>query len=285
VDLERLEEPFPERTPGDEEAADELPDRSRRWRLILDLLAERGRLTVTDVASHFHVSEATVRRDFSELDRQQLATRTHGGIVASAVAYDLPARYRPSGRGDARERIAAAAADLVEPGSVVGFNGGTTTTATARRLATRPDLLRDQRDPAVTIVTNALNIATELVLRPHIRIVTLGGVARPQTYELIGSLAGLVLEELWLDTLMLGVDGISATGDVSCHDEGEAGINSLMVQRADRVVVVATGDKLGRRAFARICEAGAVTTLVTDESAPPDEVAALEELGLEVVKV
>ena len=108
--------------------------------------------------------------------KQQLVTRTHGGIVATAVAYDLPARYRGAGRSGAKERIAAAACDLLDEGTVVAFNGGTTTSAVARRLAARPDLAATSTRPAITVVTNALNIATEMVLRPHVRTVTLGGI-------------------------------------------------------------------------------------------------------------
>jgi DeoR family transcriptional regulator of aga operon len=261
-------------------------DRSRRWRALLDLLAERGRLSVTEVAAQLGVSEATVRRDFTELARQQLVTRTHGGVVATSVAYDLPARYRAASGDSPKERIAAAAVDLVEVGTVVGFNGGTTTSAVARRLASRSDLAgglgRGQSRPTLTVVTNALNIATELVLRPHIRTVTLGGVARPQSYELTGPLATLVLAELWLDLLVLGVDGVSAAGGASCDHEGEAGVNAMMVQRADTVVVVATGDKLGRRTFARICDAARLAMVVTDPSAPPAEVEALRAAGVDV---
>lgn len=264
------------------DAAGDGRDRSHRWAALLALLGERSRLTVTEVAAELRVSEATVRRDFTELARQQLVTRTHGGVVATAVAYDLPARYR-AGAGDAaKDRIVAAAADLIEPGSVVGFNGGTTTTATARRLAARADLTGAPGRPALTVVTNALNIATEMVLRPHIRTVTIGGVARQQSYELIGPLATLVLGELWLDLLILGVDGVAAAGGASCHHEGEAGINAMMVRRADRVVVVATGDKLGRRTFARICDAPAISVVVTDPSAAPAEVTALRAAGVEV---
>ncbi|TDD67744.1 DeoR/GlpR transcriptional regulator [Jiangella aurantiaca] len=260
----------------------QVPDRARRWRQMLDLLAERGRLSVTETASALSVSEATVRRDFTELARQQLVTRTHGGVLATAVAYDLPARYRASSGSDPKERIAALAADLVEPGMVVGFNGGTTTSATARRLAARIEHGPHSGEHALTVVTNALNIATEMVLRPHIRTVSLGGVARPQSYEMTGPLATLVLNELWLDMLFLGIDGLTAAGGAGCRHVGEAGINALMVQRASRVVVVGIGEKIGHRAFARICDVDQVDLLVTDPSAPEDELAALRTAGVEV---
>lgn len=267
-----------------EPTAADSQDRSARWRTLLDLLAGRTRLTVTEAAEELGVSEATVRRDFTALAEQQLVTRTHGGVVAASVAYDLPARYRQGPGTGPLERIAAAAADLVRPGQVVGFNGGKTTTATARRLAARTDLPAAKERPALTVVTNALNIASEMVLRPHIRTVTLGGVARPQSYELTGPLATLVLRELWLDVLFLGVDGISATGGTSCLHEGEAGVNAMMVEHANEVVVIAAAEKLGRRTFARICDLSAVSTLITDSSAPDDAVSALEETDTRVIR-
>ena len=235
-----------------------------------------------DAATALGVSEATIRRDFNSLARQQLVTRTHGGVVAASVAYNLPVRYRDKD-DDEKERIAAAAAQLVKPGEVVGFNGGTTTSATARRLAGRPDLVDSASRPGLTVVTNALNIATEMVLRPHIRTVTLGGIARPQSYELVGPLATMVLRELWIDHLFLGVDGFTAEAGTSCFHEGEAGISALMVERSSQVTVVAAAQKLGRRTFARICDADAVSTLVTDSSADPSYVEKIRARGVRVI--
>lgn len=252
---------------------------------MLALLAERGRLGVGEVVAELGVSEATVRRDFGELAAQQLATRTHGGVTASAVAYDLPARYRQAGRDTAKERIAARAAAMVAIGSVIGFNGGTTTSAVARAVAARADLALSNERPALTAVTNALNIASEMVLRPFIRCVCLGGIARPESYELAGPLAMVVLDQLWLDTLFLGVDALSEQAGATCRHLGEAEVNAHMVERADRVVVVAGGSKLGRREFAKICATGRIDTLVTDRSAPEPAVQALRDAGIAVERV
>ncbi|MFE9204563.1 DeoR/GlpR family DNA-binding transcription regulator [Micromonospora sp. NPDC007230] len=260
-----------------------LADRARRLQALLEILAERGgRLSVLEAATALQVSEATVRRDFTALAEQHLVTRTHGGIVASSVAYDLPVRYRHRGDHSTKERIAATAAGLIEPGSVVGLNGGTTTSATARHIAARPDLAQATHRPALTVVTNALNIATEMVLRPSLRTVILGGVALPQSYELTGPLTSMVMQALWLDTLILGVDGFSIEG-TSCHDESEAGIDALMVSRARQVVVVAGSEKLGRHSFAKICSASAVHTLVTDDAADEKVVTDLRAAGVTVL--
>ncbi len=258
----------------------EIADQDTRWRLLLDALAERRRLSVAEASELLGVSAATVRRDFKELSRQQLATRTHGGVVASSVAYQLPARYRVTA-ADPRERIAQAAARLVERRSVVAFNGGTTTSAVARHLAGRPEF-QQAGDDTVTIVTNALNIAGEMVLRPSIRTIVLGGEARSESYELHGPFASRVLQELLLDRLFLGVDAIAPVEGASCHHLGESGINSEMVAKARRVTVVADASKLGKVALSRICRIDQVHDLITDTGAPDDVVAAFEAAGVTV---
>ncbi len=257
--------------------------RYRRWNELLELLAVTGQLQVEEAAKAVGVSEATVRRDLDELASQQMLTRIRGGAVAQGVTYDLPLRYKSERHPSEKQRIAAVAAGLVRPGQVTGLNGGTTTTEVARALATRPDLNSQVPPPALTVVTNALNIATELAVRQHIKIVATGGVARPQSYELTGPLATGVLEQVTLDVAILGVDGIDAVAGATAHHEGEASINRLMARQAARVVIAADSSKVGRRAFARICTAGEIDVLVTDTGIAAEDAARLEDAGVDVV--
>lgn len=259
--------------------------RYERLNTLLQLLAERGRIEVEEAAEELGVSAATIRRDLDHLAEQQLLTRTRGGAVAHAVSYDLPLRYKTARHADEKLRIGRAAAELVPPGSVVGINGGTTATEVARALATRPDLQHAEGGAGVTVVTNALNIASELVVRPQVKLVVAGGVARPQSYELIGPLAARILGELTLDITFLGVDAIDADAGASAHHEGEADINRLLVTRARRVVAVADSSKLGVSAFARICSTEDIHVLVTDRAADPEQVRRFTDRGVEVVRV
>lgn len=252
--------------------------RAARWSAMLDHLATSGRLEVARAAELLGVSEATVRRDFAELADRQLVTRTHGGIVAAAVAYELPFRYRSGQHDEARAAIAQVAATLPEPGTVVGFNGGTSTTAAARSFCARDDLGAG----GTSIVTNALNIASEVVLRPHVRCVSLGGVARPESYELTGPIAAAALAQLWLDVAIIGVNAFSAHEGATCRLEDEAAIVAMMVERAQRVVVVATADKIGGRTLAAICAADEVDDLVTTADADPHHLDALRERGVQI---
>jgi DeoR family transcriptional regulator of aga operon len=264
--------------------ASEAPvDRYARWNALLEVLAENGRVTVEDAADRLAVSQATIRRDFDQLAQQQMITRTRGGAVANGVSYDLPLRYKSARHSAEKQRIGAAAAALVVPGTVVGLNGGTTMTEVARALAVRPDLNTGAEGTQLTVVTNALNIANELLVRSRMKIVVAGGVVRPQSFELVGPLGGALLGEVTLDIVLLGVDALDVQLGAAAHHEGEAAMNSLMVARAKRVVVIADSSKLGGHAFARICPVSRVETLVTDSGAAPEILEEFRDAGVRVV--
>ncbi|MGM1063272.1 DeoR/GlpR family DNA-binding transcription regulator [Saccharothrix sp. Mg75] len=258
-------------------------NRYERLNALLELLAERGRVEVDEIAAELDVSGATIRRDLDHLAGQRLLTRTRGGAVAhSEVAYDLPQRYKTVRRAGEKQRIGKAAAERVGRGAVVGMNGGTTTTEVARALVANADV---EGDGVLTVVTNALNIAGELAVRPQVKLVVTGGVARPQSYELMSPLAGKILGGLNLDVVFLGVDAIDADAGAYADHEGEAEVNRMLADRAQHVVVVADSSKIGARAFAEICPIGLVHVLVTDTGATEDDVRRFAERGVEVVRV
>jgi DeoR/GlpR family transcriptional regulator of sugar metabolism len=181
-------------------------------------------------------------------------------------------------------------ADLLTPGDVVGLNGGTTTTEVARALTLRAGAGAAERGdspsgPVYTVVTNALNIASELAVRPQFKIVVTGGVARPQTYELVGPLAQGVLDQVVLDVAVLGVDGVDPRLGVMTHHEDEAGVSRLLAERARKVILATDSSKMGKRAFARICGLDTIDVLVTDSGIAPDMAARLTDAGIEVVSV
>ena len=248
-----------------------------RFSLILERLSERGSVGVTEVAVELGVSTASVRRDLQLLEEQRLLSRTHGGAVAQNMVYELPLKYRGGRHKDDKRRIAAMAVQRIPAGSVsVGLTGGTTTTEVARVLADRSGL---------TIITNALNIAADLALRPELKLIVTGGWARSESYELVGPMAEATLQGLNLDVAIVGVDGITAEGGLTTYDDVEAHTNRALIDRSRRVIVVADGSKIGRLAFARICPLASVHELITDISAPTAQLDALREAGLTVTIV
>ena len=261
----------PPRQPLPDDAAEQVSrDRSARWDFVLSRLARTKRLSVHEVAASLGISESTVRRDFMEMEKAQLARRVHGGLAAMDIAYTLATAPRADELDDERERIAAAAAALVEPGQIVGFNGGRTTSAAARRIVAMPGLDRAGGLPGLTVVCAALNIAIDALLRPSVRTVVLGGVAEPRSFELTGPLAQATMRDLWLDTMFVGALGVDLEAGLSCDSDAEAGVTRTMISHSRRVVGIATGDKIGLRAMAGICPLSALTDLIITGD-PPQE--------------
>src|SRR5204863_1890497 len=133
---------------------------------------------------------------------------------------ELPLRYRSGDRREQKARIARAASARVADGAAIGMTGGTTTVEVARALSDKRQL---------TVVTNSLNIASELAVRPNLKLVVTGGVARPESYELVGPLAEAALASFNLDVVLVGVDGISATEGLTTHHEVEAHTNRALI--------------------------------------------------------
>ena len=249
---------------------------SERLSAILEALANDGSVGVADLATELDVSAATVRRDLELLEQQRMLTRTHGGAVAQGVLYELPLRYKSGRHQEEKKRIAAEAASRVADGVAIGLTGGTTTTEVARAVIDRQRL---------TVVTNALNIASELAIRPNLKLVVTGGYARPESYELVGPLAEQALAGLNLDVVFLGVDGISPTAGITTHHEVEAHTNLALIERARHVVVVTDSSKIGLVAFAQICPIDRVHEVITDAGADRGLLAELREAGVVVVTV
>lgn len=245
-----------------------------RFSLTLERLSEKGSVGVADLAAELGVSLASVRRDLQLLEQQKLLTRTHGGAVALNMVYELPLRYRGGRHKEDKRRIALAAAERVTSGiNSVGLTGGTTTTEVARALMERSGL---------TVITNALNIASELALRPNLKLIVTGGWARSESYELVGPLADASLQGLNLDLAIVGVDGISSQGGITTYDMVEANTNRAMIDRAQKVIVVADGSKVGRVAFARIAPVAHLSELITDTSAQAAELDLLRDAGMTI---
>ncbi|MFB7621027.1 DeoR/GlpR family DNA-binding transcription regulator [Kitasatospora sp. NPDC056181] len=223
---------------------------------ILSCITHEGSANVHALAELLGVSGATVRRDLQELHGRGLLNRTRGGAVTGAVNLELPLRHRREKHPEEKRRIAARAALLVPDGAVVGLTGGTTTGELARVLAGRRD---------TTIVTNAVNIAADLVVRPEVRLVVIGGIARTTSYELVGPAAERMLAQYHLDIAFIGVDGLTAREGCTTHDEMEAQTDRAFLRSSARSVVLADSSKIGRVTFAEICPLAQVHDVVTDD--------------------
>lgn len=249
----------------------------QRRRRILDLIEQRGQVTVRDLVDKFSISAVTARADLDSISSEGMAVRSHGGAVRRVEAnQDYPLRLKKTLHHAEKARIGRAAAELIQDHDTVILDSGTTTSEIARHLKTR-------RLQSVTIITHALNIASELMDAPHLSVIMIGGLLRPVSCSFVGPQAETMLKEFHADRLFLAVDGFDLELGPSTPDLLEAQLNTLMMRVSKEVNVVADFSKLGRRSLTGIGPIGGVHRLITDSRAPAEFIDSLRKLKVDVI--
>ncbi len=248
--------------------------RSERLVAILAALSEHGHLQLQQLATMLDASPATIRRDVAALAERGLLVRTHGGASPVGRNSEIPVALRDGHHRAAKQAIAQVVAELLPQGRhAIALTGGTTTAEVLRALHPRHDL---------TIITNSVGLALEAASQGQSRVLITGGILRSTSLELVGSLAEATFSQINVGTAIVGCDGISVRGGVTTHDEIEAHTNHTMVERAQRVIAVADGSKVGRVMLARLAEIGEVDVLVTDSNADAAELGRIRQGGVDV---
>jgi len=237
--------------------------RRQRQRQILELLQGDPELSVEQACERLGASPATVRREFAQLAREGRVEKTWGGIRATAGAgapVGPGAFAKRLAENSAEKRaIAEAAAGLLSDGDVVMIDGGTTTYQLCEFIAHK----------RIRIITNSLVIAQAVDrLKGRERgaeIYLTGGILEPESSVLSGPPAEAFLKRYhaqWTFLSAAGVDGREATN----YNEAVLASERLMIERSDRVVLLADHTKLGRRAMCVLCSLGKVDHLFTGET-------------------
>ncbi len=235
-------------------------------------------MSVEALADHLDVSRETVRRDLARLEADGRLRRFHGGAKALGGAAALPETEGPFAQRmmqnpEAKRGIGRAAAALFEPGTSLFIDTGSTTIAFAEALALRPPLVA---------ITNAPRIAATLAARQGHKVFLIGGAYGADAGESLGPLALEQIGKFRADVAVLTIGGL----DASCvmdFDLQEAEVAKAMIERADRLVVLADHSKLDRRAVFEVAPLALVDVLVTD--LPPAEplARALAAAGIDLV--
>ncbi|MFO3797232.1 MAG: DeoR/GlpR family DNA-binding transcription regulator [Anaerolineales bacterium] len=250
-----------------------------RHQTILALLEEQGEVRVGDLCQQLGVSEMTIRRDLSELERAGLLRRVHGGAVsARGRSYEPPFLTRANEHLAQKQRIGQLAASLVHDGDSIALDVGTTTLEVARALKEREKL-------NLTVLTASLHIANLLANMPTIRLIVVGGILRPGELSLIGHLAERAFREFYVDKLFLGVGGLSIEAGLTEYNLEDALVKQAMIQTAKECIVVADSSKINRIAFTHIAPLNQIHTLITDSGADAGAIQQLREVGLRVLLV
>ncbi len=241
---------------------------------ILDLLREKTRVSVAELADRFGVSEVTARKDLARLETLGHAVRTRGGaVLSSVVAVERPIDARRNDRTAAKEAIARCASALIQDGDTIFVDSGTTAAALA-------SLLRGHR---LRVVTHSLLVLELLQDDDELSLYTLGGLFNREARSFVGPSTTDDLVRYSFDAVFVGASGMTSRGTCSAQNVLEADIKRQAFATGRRRVVMADSSKFDARAFAVFAGPKDFDTLITDDEASPSNLSSLRELGLEVL--
>jgi len=241
---------------------------------IIKALQRDGQVNVTRLSRIHEVSEVTIRNDLTQLEKKDLLIRTRGGALKKdLVAADSDISEKARRHQREKQLIGIKAAELVQDGETIILDSGSTTMEIAKNLRNRSE---------ISVITNALNIATLLAGNPGLRVIMPGGFLRHNSLSLVGTPAEENLLNYRCDKLFLGVDGIDSSYGLSTPNIEEAHLNRLMIEVVREVIIVTDSSKFLRKSFAFISTVDKVQTIVTDRGIPDSERKAFLQLGIKI---
>lgn len=245
---------------------------------IVEYVEKSGGVRVDVLAETFGVSPATIRRDLTQLDRQGLIERAHGGAAPKRHGRipgmpELPMLSRSTVQVEKKRAIGRAAAGYVNNGDVVYISGGSTTAEMIPYLSGHRNL---------TVVTNALNIASLLAARPEITAIIVGGTLRHLEMSMLGALTEDALKNLRADRLFMGSPAVHHEHGFSADDMTEVQSDRDIMAIASEITILADHTKFGCIATMRQASITDVQRLITDTEAPLSDVQAIRKQGVEV---
>ncbi|QQT25431.1 DeoR/GlpR transcriptional regulator [Sphingobacterium spiritivorum] len=248
-----------------------------RHHLILEKLKQIGNITVSELCEELGVSTVTIRKDLKFLEDSSLLFRVHGGATRqNPYTTDRPVFEKEKLHTLEKSKIGKTAASFVEPNDSIIIASGTTMQAMAKEI---------EPQGLLTVVTSALNVAQQLIQHQNVEIIQLGGTMRKTSMSVTGAYAETILKDFFCSKLFLGVDGIDMDFGITTTNAQEARLNRVMMESAQKVIVLVDSSKFGRKSFGKIAEINQIDILITDNYVNPRYVEKLESLGIKVIVV
>ena len=252
---------------------------ANRRQQILGLVNERGDTLVSELKELFGVSEVTLRADLAALASRGLVVRTHGGATSpdrGLKALELTFATRDHSHVELKTRIGAAAASLIQNGQSVVLDASTTGLQIARALRRQPPL------QDVTVITNGVHTALELLDLPGVNTILTGGQLRATAVSLTGVLAADLLGKVHASVGFFGAKGLTIGQGLTDVNLQEVEMKAAMAAVCERVVAIVDHTKLGQVGLATFVPLHRLAIVITDDGADPASVAELEHAGVEV---
>ena len=225
-----------------------------RQNKIIRMLEQRESIKVNEIAEELNVSESTIRRDLREMEENGLLSRTHGGAVGvSVTSFEPTFRQKEDERHQEKEAIGRAAAALIEDKDTIILDSGTTTLEIAKNITAKN----------ITVITNAIDIASVLSNREDIELIVAGGFLRTTTRAMVGQITENIFKSFRVDKAFIGANGISVKEGITTPNFVEAQTKIAMMNAASRVIIAADSSKFNNVCLSVICPVNRVSFIIT----------------------
>ncbi len=241
---------------------------------IVRMITENKMVKANELAEYFQVSMETIRRDLADLEKEKYVKRVHGGAVLNVSGGEEPTyASREISNYEQKLLIGRKAAEFVEDGDTIIVDIGTTTL----------EFVRFLKGKKITILTNSINIAFEMMNEKSVTVILLGGELREGEGTTSGYWSENMIDEFFVDKLFLGVGSIDARLGVFDYHIEETNLRRHYLEHSRKVYALADYSKFGRTALNKVCNNDKIDILITDDQADKRQIRRMRNQGIEVV--
>ena len=227
----------------------------RRNSILEKLQAER-RVVVSELSILYDVSEETIRRDLEKLENEGYVIKSYGGAVLNENAnLDLPFNIRKNKNVIGKQKIADLISQTIYDGDYIFLDASSTAVAIAKTIKGKKGL---------TIITNSLEIAIELLDVPDCKVISTGGEIVSTAFGLVGHVTDKTIRSYYVDKAVVSSKGLDIDKGFTDSDERHANNKRSMLESARVKILAVDSSKFDRVSFAKIGDLRDITMIVTD---------------------
>lgn len=248
-----------------------------RKRAILDILQEKTAVSVGELSDLFNVSDVTIRKLLNELDSFGFLKRTRGGAVSLSTSIrEFGEKEKEKKNIKEKQAIARIAYDYINDGDTVFLDAGSTTLELVR-------LIKNGSKRNIVVVTNAINLAVELIEAEDIELILIGGNVRHQIFSCVGSITERAIESLFYDKVFMGANSIDFEHGITTPNIFEAQVKQIMLKSAKEKILLADFSKFNQTSLAKVCPVSTIDLMITDHNLKAENIEQIRDLGVNIV--
>ena len=229
---------------------------------IAELLDKRGKLSLEQLEEYFpRVSQMTLRRDLFQLEEEGKIIRVRGGAMSVREVQKTsgePYTKKTTIHTDEKIEIAQKAAGLLDEGSSIFLDGGSTALYLAKEMP----------DKKYIVFTNGLAVATELAKKKNVVVNLLGGQLIKENLATASSFSSLYFTDTNFELAIISSAAFTPENGFSCSSQVEAELLRVVCKKAKFLYMMLDSSKIGKIKPYTFARAEDINVLITDNDFP-----------------